>query len=99
MQLPKNYQDYGDVFNELKANTLPEFWLYDCPINLQPIKEPPWGANYNFPPTVLEVFRTYIKENMANGFIWNSKFQVGASIFCEKKTRFTSSITELPWFK
>ena len=56
MQLPKNYQDYGDVFNELKANTLPEFWLYDCPINLQPIKEPPWGSE---PTTTLFKCQTF----------------------------------------
>ena len=64
LQLPKKYHHYADVFDKVQANTLPHHKPYDCPINLQPGKEPPWGPIYNLSPTELEVLRTYIEENL-----------------------------------
>jgi hypothetical protein len=37
------YQEYTDVFDKAKASVLPKFQPYDCPIDLQPGKEPPRG--------------------------------------------------------
>ena len=42
--------------------TLPQHRWYDCPIDLQPGKEPPWGPIYNLSPSELDILRTYIKE-------------------------------------
>ena len=56
-----------------------------CPIDLQPGKEPQWGAIYNLSPTELEVLRECIDENLAHGFIRHSKSLVGAPIFFVKK--------------
>ena len=85
IQIPKKYQDYADVFDKVKASVLPKHRPYDCPIDLQPGKEPPWGPIYNLSPTELEVLREYIEENLAHGFIRHSKSPAGAPIFFVKK--------------
>ena len=84
-QLPNKYVEFSDVFDKVKANKLPAHRPYDCPIDLQPGKEPPWGPIYNLSPTELEVLREYIDENLANGFIQHSRSPAGAPIFFVKK--------------
>ena len=81
IQLPKKYYHYAHVFYKVKASTLPHHRPYDCPIDLQPRKEPSLGPIYNLSPTKLEVLRSYIEENLANGFIRHSKSLAGAPIF------------------
>ena len=61
VQLPKKYTEFSDVFDKVKANKLPEHRPYDCPIDLQPGKEPPWGPIYNLSPAELEVLRENIE--------------------------------------
>ena len=63
IQLPKQYHHYVDVFDKVKASTLPQHQLYDCPIDLQARKEPLWGPIYNLSQSELEVLRAYIEEN------------------------------------
>ena len=72
MQLSAKYHPYADVFDKVKAGTLPHHCPFDCPIDLQPRIEAPWGPIYNLSPTELEVLRAYIEENLANGFIRHS---------------------------
>ena len=85
IQLPKKYHHYVDVFDKEKVSTLPQHRPYDCPIDLQPGKEPPWGPIYNLSPIELGVLQVYIEENLANGFIRHSKSPAGAPIFFLKK--------------
>ena len=85
VQLPKKYIELSDVFNKVKANILLGNRPYDCLIDLQPGKEPPWGPIYKLSPTELEVLRKYIDENLANGFIQHSRSPTGAPIFFIKK--------------
>ena len=85
IKLPHKYKEFADVFDKVKAGILPEHRPYDCPIDLQPGKEPPWGPIYNLSPTELEVLREYIDENLAKGFIRHSKSPAGAPIFFVKK--------------
>ena len=59
-QLPKKYHHYADIFDKAKSSTLRHHRPYDCPIDLQPRKEPPWGPIYNLSPTELEVLRAYV---------------------------------------
>ena len=73
------------MFHTVKANRLPKHRPYDCPIDLQPGKELPWGPIYNLSPTALEVLREYNDENLANGFIQHSRSPTGAPIFFVKK--------------
>ena len=61
--LPTKYQEFQDVFNKDKASRLPEHRPYDCPIDLQPGKDPPWGPIYSLSPIELKVLRDYIDEN------------------------------------
>ena len=51
VQLPNKYVELSNVFDKVKANKLPTYRPYDCPIDLQPGKEPPWGPIYNLSPT------------------------------------------------
>ena len=83
--LPVKYQEFVDVFDKLKACRLHEHRLYDCPIDLQPGKEPPWGPSYNFSPLELKALKDYIEEHLVNGFIRHSKSPTGAPIFFVKK--------------
>ena len=85
IKLPHKYKEFADVFDKVKVGILLEHRPYDCPIDLQPVKEPPWGPIYNLSPTKLEVLREYIDENLANGFIRHSKSPAGAPIFFVKK--------------
>ena len=54
VELPIKYREFSDVFDKVKANKLPEHRLYDCPIDVQPGKEPPSGPTYNLSPTELK---------------------------------------------
>ena len=83
--LPTKYLDFEDIFNKAKASSLPDHRPYDCPIDLQPGKEPPWGPIYNLSPSELKALREYIDEHLANGFIRHSKSPAGAPIFFVKK--------------
>jgi transposase InsO family protein len=85
IQLPEKYAEFSDVFDKVKATKLPQHRPYDCPIDLQPGKEPPWGPIYNLTPTELKVVREYIEENLKNGFIQHSRSPAGAPIFFVKK--------------
>ena len=55
VQLPQKSVEFSDVFDKRKANKLPAHLPYDCPIDLQPRKESPWGPIYNLSPTELEL--------------------------------------------
>ena len=84
--LPTKYQEFQDVFNKDKASRLLEHRPYDCPIDLQSGKDPPWGPIYSLSPVeLLKVLRDYIDENLATGFIRHSKSPTGAPIFSVKK--------------
>ena len=85
VHLPSKYREFSDVFDKVKANTLPDHRPYDCPIDLHSEKEPPWGPIYNLSPSELKVLREYIDENLANGFIRHSRSPAGAPIFFVKK--------------
>ena len=39
--LPSKYQEFIDVLEKVKANTLPNHHSYGCLIDLQPEKDPP----------------------------------------------------------
>jgi hypothetical protein len=53
------YQKFADVFDKVKANKLPKHQFYDCPIDLQPGKEPPWGPIYNLSPLEFKALKEY----------------------------------------
>ncbi|XP_073465040.1 uncharacterized protein [Aquarana catesbeiana] len=83
--VPKVYHDFLDVFSKKGAETLPPHRAYDCPIELLPGAEVPFGRI--FPLTELEqgALKAYIDENLEKGFIRPSTSPAGAGIFFVEK--------------
>ena len=54
-------------------------------IDLEKGKQSPYGPIYSLRPVELEIFKTYIKTNLANDFICPSKSSAGAPILFDKK--------------
>ena len=79
--VPVEYLDFADVFSEKSANVLPkQIGANEHVIKLEEGKQLPYGGMYSLEPVELEIFKTYIKTNLANGFIWTSKSLAGAPI-------------------
>ena len=64
--------------------------INDHLIDLIDDKQPPYGPIYSLGPVELETLKTYIKTNLANGFIRPSKSSTGALILfiCKKDGSF-----------
>ena len=85
-EVPAEYSDYSDVFSVEHAAELPEnTGMNEHAIKLEEGKQPPFDPIYSLEPVELETLKTYIKTNLANGFIRPSKSPAGASIFLNKK--------------
>lgn len=84
-RLPPQYEEFFDVFEKKNAERLPEHRLYDCPIDLVEGTSPPFGPIYSLSEPELAALRTYIDENLTNGFIRHSKSPAGAPILFVKK--------------
>ena len=81
------YSDFSNVFSSDSAAELPEHTrIHDHPINLLSDKQPPYSPIYSLGPIELETLKTYIKANLASGFIKPSKFPASTLIlFVQKK--------------
>ena len=85
-EVSAEYSDYSDVFLEKNAAELPEnTGINKHAIKLEEGKQPPFGHIYSLGPVELETLKTYIKINLANGFICPSKSLAGAPILFDKK--------------
>ena len=85
--VPVEYSDFADVFSEKSANVLPErTGANKHAIELQEGKKPPYVPIYSLGPVELEIFKTYIETNLANGFIRASKSLASAPILFVRKT-------------
>ena len=81
VQILSKYSDFSDVFLEEKALILPEVTeLNQHAIKLQKGQQPSYGPIYSLGTVELEILKTYIKTNLANGFIRPSKSPAGAPI-------------------
>ena len=85
--IPAEYSDFSNIFSSDSAAELPEHTgINDHPIDLLDNKQPPYGPIYSLGPVELETLKTYIKANLASGFIRPSKSPAGAPIlFVQKK--------------
>ena len=80
------YSDDSNVFSAENATELLEYIrLNNHTIKLEEGKQPPFGPIYSLGPVELETLKTYIKTNLANGFIWSSKSLAEALIFFDQK--------------
>ena len=86
-EVPAEYSDYSDVFSAEHAAELPEnTGMNKHAIELEEGKQPLFNPIYSLRPVELETLKTYIKTNLANGFIRPSKSPAGASILFNKKS-------------
>ena len=80
------YSDYSDVFSVEHAAELPEnTGMNEHAIKLEEGKQPPFRPIYSLGPVELETLKTYIKANLANGFIRPSKSPTKAPILFDRK--------------
>ena len=85
-EVPAEYFDYNNVFSAENAGELLENTrINEYAIELEEGKQPPFGPIYSLSPVKLETLKTYIKTNLANGFIPPSKFSIGALILFDQK--------------
>ena len=85
-EVPAEYSDYSDVFSAEHVAELPEnTGINEHPIKLKLGKQQLFGPIYSLGPVKLETLKTYIKTNLANGFIRPSKSPAGAPILFDRK--------------
>jgi Reverse transcriptase (RNA-dependent DNA polymerase) len=81
----KAYKQYADVFDDSKAQTLPERTEFDHEIDTENAS-PPYGPLYNLSGPELAALREYLDEHLKKGWISPSKSPAGAPIiFVPKK--------------
>ena len=69
-EVPAEYSDYSNVFSAENVAELPEnTGMNEYAIELEECKQPPFGPIYILGLVELETLKTYIKTNLANGFI------------------------------
>lgn len=83
--VPAPYWDFLDVFSKKGAETLPPHRPYDCPIELLPGAEVPFGRIFPLTEQELDTLKIYIDENLKKGFIRPSTSPAGAGIFFVEK--------------
>lgn len=85
-ELPSEYQDYADVFDEQKAGELPPLGGRTHGIDVLPGREPPYGPLYSLAAEELRVLREYLDNALRQGWIRRSTSPAGAPIlFVPKK--------------
>ena len=86
IKVPVKYSNYSNIFLAKYVAELPENTkINKYTIALEESKQPLFGSIYSLKLVELETLKTYIKTNLANGFIWPSKSPVKAPILFDKK--------------
>ena len=80
------YSNYSDVFSTEYVAELPEnTGMNEYAIKLEKYKQPLFGLIHSLWPVELEILKTYIKTNQANGFIRPFNSSARAPILFDKK--------------
>ena len=80
------YSNYNNVFSVEYVAKLPRYTrINNHAINLEKYKQSFFGLIYNLGLIVLKTLKTYIQTNLANSFIWSSKFSAEALILFDWK--------------
>lgn len=70
MEVPEKYVKYVDVFSKKVTIKLPKYMeINDHPLDLEEGKKPPYKPRYSLRPVELKTLKTYIEDNLKNGFI------------------------------
>ena len=83
--VPHEYHDFADVFDKVKADSLPPHRPHDLKIDLEEGASPPLGTIYSLSPIELEALRTFLDENIATGQIRPSSSSHGAPVLFVRK--------------
>ena len=82
--VPPEFHEFLDVFDKGKAERLPAHKPHDLGIDLEgPI--PPAGRLYQMSSDELRILKEFVDENLAKGYIRQSKAPTGAPVFFVKK--------------
>ena len=85
-RISAEYSDFSNVFSSDSAAELPKHTkINNYPINLLDDKQPPYGPIYSLGPVELKILKTYIKVNLASGFIRPSKSTASTPILFVRK--------------
>ena len=86
--LPKEYQEYRDIFSTQKAKLLSEHWPYDLAIQIEGDKIPSLGPIYSLSALKLKTLQEFLEKNTKTGIIHLSKSPCGTLVlFVKKKDR------------
>ena len=84
--IPTEHSDFANIFSLKLTSELPKHTgINDHAIELDDNQQPSYRPIYRLGLVELEMLKTYIKTNLANGFIRLSKSPVEAPIFFNKK--------------
>ena len=83
--LPPQYSEFQDVCEKKNADKLPPHRPYDCPIELLPGAEIPFGSIYSLSEPELKALKDYLDEDLKKGFIRPSTSPAGAPFFFVEK--------------
>ena len=82
ISIPSKYANFSDVFlKESAAVLLNSLDINKHAIDLEPGKQPPYRPICTLGLVELKIFKTYIKTNLTNKFIWPFKSSAKVSIF------------------
>jgi hypothetical protein len=86
--IPTKYMPWADsVFSETAVNDLPPHRVYDCAIEIEEGKSPPFGPLYRLTQDEQKSLGVYLDENLQKGFIRRSTSPAASPIlFVRKKT-------------
>ena len=86
IEVSTEYSNYNNVFSAKNAAKLPKNnRMNEHAIKLEEGKQPLFRPIYSLILVELEMLKTYIKNNLANGFIRLSKFPTSAPILFDQK--------------
>lgn len=84
-RLPPWLRDLADAFLPQLADELPPHRSWDHKIELQPGKEPPYSKNRPLSVRELQVVRKWLEDNLAKGFIRESRARCAAPLMLAAK--------------
>ena len=85
-EIPAEYSDYNNVFiAENAVELLENIGINEHAIKLGEGKQPLFRLIYSLGLMEIEILKTYIKTNMANGFIRSFKYPAGTPILFDRK--------------
>ena len=87
IEVPAEYSNYSNIFPVENVAKLPKNTeINEHAIKLEKDKQLPFGPIYNLDPVKLKMLKTYIKTNLANGFIHPLKSPAGAPTLFDWKS-------------